>query len=110
MRSKYKICSLSPSLFNIIFNSTCTYKKYSRKIYIKDRYSTINSFISNLNLYIYNGLKYYKLNINKHMFGYKLGEFSITKKKCVYKSKKKAARRSKNRNKKKNQSSKKKKK
>lgn len=70
-------------------------------MYLKNRKITINSIFSFLNFYLYNGKSYYKLAIDSKMNNYKLGEFSITKKKCVFKSKKKKKQPSKKQSKKK---------
>jgi small subunit ribosomal protein S19 len=65
------------------------YLKKTRPIYVRERNSTIVSSFLDRIFYIYNGKYYFKLLINKDHLGFKLGSFSYTKKRCIYKNKKK---------------------
>ena len=41
------------------------------------------------NIKIYNGIRYLNLAINETHIGYKVGNFTITKKRCIFKKAKK---------------------
>lgn len=62
----------------------------TKPINTMDRKSNIvTSFLDRI-FYIHNGHKYYRLQVNKEHLGFKLGHFSFTKKRCVYRNKKKS--------------------
>lgn len=64
--------------------------KKTRSIYTMDRKSNIVSSFIDRTFYIHNGHRYYRLQVNKEHLGFKLGNFSFTKKRCVYRNKKKS--------------------
>ena len=53
-----------------------------------DRNSTILKEWVNLEIKVYNGLRFFNLKIKKNMVGYKLGSFIPTRKKPIFKQKK----------------------
>ena len=58
-------------------------------ILLKSRNDTITlDFLKN-NIKIYNGIRYLNLAINETHIGYKVGNFTITKKRCIFKKAKK---------------------
>jgi small subunit ribosomal protein S19 len=61
----------------------------TKTIYTQSRNSTIIPQCLNRIFYVYNGLSYYKIQINENMIGHKLGEFILTKKRVIFKKKKK---------------------
>jgi small subunit ribosomal protein S19 len=64
------------------------FAKRKAKIRTQSRSSMLVDFMLNRNILIYNGKAYHKIFVDKLKIGRKLGEFSITKKRCVYRSKK----------------------
>lgn len=59
-----------------------------KKVEVK-RNSEILPFFEGKSIKIHNGKTYSELLIDKHMIGYKFGEFVPTRKRYIYKSKKK---------------------
>jgi len=87
-------------IFILYFLKNFFYKKKSFKTYI--RYSIISSKFVNKKLRIYNGLEFKDIIIRPNFIGFKLGEFSFTKKKSlnihIKKKKKKIGKKIKNYN------------
>jgi ribosomal protein S19 len=73
---------------NEIIDKIKTLRK-TKPIYTKNRNSTILFSFIDRTFYIYNGKTYYKLFITKDQIGFKLGSFSHSKKRCIYRVKKK---------------------
>ena len=77
-RSKWK----GPFVSNSLLNKTIKNKK---EIITKSRNSTILPSFLGKSFKIYNGKIFHKILITEKMIGYKLGEFSPTRKKFFYK-------------------------
>jgi ribosomal protein S19 len=56
-------------------------------IVTKLRSSTITPKMLNSTIKVYNGMKYNVLPIKEEHVGYKLGNFTVTKKRCIFKKK-----------------------
>lgn len=61
----------------------------NNKLVILNRNIEITSKIVGLNCQVYNGRKLVSINITEEMVGHKLGEFSPTREKFIFKKKKK---------------------
>ena len=86
IRSKWKGCFVDSLLLKKIIYLKIGKLKY---IYTKSRSSTITFDFVDLTIYVYNGISYIPINIIEEMVGHKLGEFSATKKKAIFKKNKK---------------------
>jgi small subunit ribosomal protein S19 len=81
------------SSWKLPFIDYITYQKLKQKqeekfiIISKSRNSTIIPKMLNTTIKIYNGMKYNVLKIKEEHVGYKLGDFTITKKRCIFKKK-----------------------
>lgn len=84
VRSTWK----GPYVANEVFDKIKMLRK-TKPIYTKNRNSTILSSFLDRTFYIYNGKTYYRLLITKDQIGFKLGSFSHSKKRCIYRVKKK---------------------
>lgn len=80
-RSKWK----GPYFKKKIFNSI---KNKNKKIQTDCRNSIITPKFLKITFDVYNGIIFQKLEINEEMIGFKLGEFSLTRKKFTFKKKK----------------------
>ena len=74
LRSKWKSPYINKNLLNKLR------KKNLKEIYVYSRGSTILKPFIVKNLYIYQGNKYSKINVVANMVGYKMGQFSFTRK------------------------------
>lgn len=84
VRSIWKGPYVHPEVINKV-----KFLRKTKPIYTRSRNSTILfSFVDRL-FYIYNGKAYYKLYVSKDQVGFKLGSFSHSKKRCIYRTKKK---------------------
>jgi ribosomal protein S19 len=81
MRSLWKGPYVNIDLYNQIIRG-------KKNITTMDRSSTIVEDCIYLDINVYNGQKYKTLAIEEHLLGYKLGEFVLTKKRCIYRNKK----------------------
>jgi small subunit ribosomal protein S19 len=89
-RAKWKGPYLDKTLVSkIIQQKALKIKQKSNKIVLFNRSSTIVPALYDYELNVYNGKIFHKIKITEEMFGYKLGEFSPTKKQFSYKKKKK---------------------
>jgi len=99
MRSTWKLPFLNFERLQELKKDNKEYKKKKKKnkkerpfIILKNRADTINpDFIKN-NLKIYNGIRHVILPVKEIHVGYKCGQFTVTKKRCIFrksKSKKK---------------------
>jgi len=77
-RSNWKINSIDTNLLNTTKKIT---KIYKRNLVITPEY--INKTVS-----IYNGKRFFDINITKKMVGHKFGEFSSSRIKPIHKTKK----------------------
>jgi ribosomal protein S19 len=59
-----------------------------RKLKIHFRDQIIPNVLKNSKVLIYNGQRYISVFVSKEKIGYKFGEFSFTRKKCIHKKKK----------------------
>lgn len=86
MRSKWKIPFFNSSNLNVIKLK----KKNSdeKSLFFKSRSFTITPFLVGFTVKIPNGSKSIIIEIKDHHVGYKIGNFTITKKRCVFKKKK----------------------
>jgi len=76
---------VDPSLLN-----TLNRLKKTKTIYTQSRNSTILYSFIDRSFFVYNGKTYYKVVVNKDHVGMKFGQFSYSKKRCVYRLKKKS--------------------
>jgi len=82
-RSIWKIPFIDQYIYKKSVNNVLTY------ITIKSRNSTILKQFVGKKFKIYNGKKFTKTTISNDMIGHKFGEFSLSKKRHIYKQKKK---------------------
>ncbi len=85
-RSNFKGPFIDSKLLKLAISSK---KKNIKHIYTRSRNSTITFDLIGLVVHVYNGKIYYPIYIKEYMLGYKLGSFSFTKKKAIFKKKKK---------------------
>lgn len=87
-RSTWKGPFIDFSLFSDFLKTKSLKKKKKRSnIRTKSRHSTIlPAFVGHIFL-VYNGKSYIPVKIKSNMIGYKLGEFSSTRKRHIYKQK-----------------------
>jgi small subunit ribosomal protein S19 len=86
-RSKWKGPFVDPKLFKDI--TTSPNKKSQPSVKTISRCSEIIPGFVGTNFDVYNGKTFSKVEITKEMVGFKLGEFSPTRKKFSFKKKKK---------------------
>ena len=82
-RSKWKGILFKKKFFNILKIKN----NLNKNIEIYNRNSTISPICLNRNFNIYNGKIFIKITVTEQMIGHKFGEFSLTKKKHVFKKK-----------------------
>ena len=94
MRSKWK----GPFIDNLFIRKKRFYQKdkiinpfrlKAMPFILRSRRSTILPFFENITLKIYNGNRYFWLSAKLYHVGHKLGDFVLTKKKCIFRNKKK---------------------
>lgn len=85
-RSKWKGPFVDPKLFKDI---TPTNKRSQTPVKTISRCSEIIPGFVGTNFNVYNGKTFSKIEVTKEMVGFKLGEFSPTRKKFSFKKKKK---------------------
>lgn len=105
MRSRYKLPYFGTFIWNLFFKQ----KPISTmNLYTTNRKITLHYLFSSLVFYLHNGKTFYQVLFTTKKQNTKIGEFSITKKTCVFKSKKKKKQKlNKKNNKKKNKKKKK---
>jgi ribosomal protein S19 len=91
MRSKWKLPFLNFLFLRKIKKKNDQQKKEKKKeiLITKSRGMVITPGLVNFKVKIYNGIKYTTLDIKEFHIGYKFGNFTITKKRCIFKKKKK---------------------
>ena len=93
MRSSWKNFFIDTLLLKkkrqLLINKKNKIKLSKKPITLRSRRSTILLYMDNLPLKIYNGLCYTFLRPNLYKIGHKLGDFVLTKKKCIFRNKKK---------------------
>jgi small subunit ribosomal protein S19 len=83
MRSSWKL----PFIDYITYHKLKQKKEENLIISSKSRNSTIVPKMLNRIIKVYNGSKFNVLKIKEEHVGYKLGDFAITKKRCIFKKK-----------------------
>ena len=83
MRSKWKL----PFIDYLNFQKVKTKHEKKLNFLSKSRNSTIIPKMINTKIKVYNGVKFISLQIKESHVGYKLGSFTITKKRCTFKKK-----------------------
>lgn len=83
IRSSWKGIYINSDLLKNIYTT------HDLILYVNDRSSTIVPACLNKFFFVHTGQKYQKIYVTEEMIGYKFGEFSFTKKRCVFKNKKK---------------------
>ena len=83
MRSSWKL----PFIHYIISQKLKQAQDQKINLVSKSRSSTIIPKMLNSTIKVYNGMKYNVLQIKEEHVGYKLGDFTVTKKRCIFKKK-----------------------
>jgi len=98
MRSKWKLPFLNFLFLRKIKKKNDQQKKEKQKeiLITKARDMLITPDLVNFKVKIYNGIKYTTLETKELHIGYKLGHFTVTKKRCIFKKKKKQVKKKKN--------------
>jgi small subunit ribosomal protein S19 len=85
-RSKWKGPFIDMQIFKDIKKTQNSLQNPTKTV---SRCSEIIPKFVGINFYVYNGKSYSKIEITEEMVGFKLGEFSPTRKKFIFKKKKK---------------------
>lgn len=80
-RSSWKPVYISKELANMISNDDDEIKLFHKNSIL------IPSHVNRI-FYVYNGMKFVKINVKKEMLGHKIGEFVPTRKRHIFKGKK----------------------
>lgn len=90
MRSKWKLPSLNFKYLQKIkrFKQMKLYSNTENIFLTKQRGLLITPDFVHSQFKVYNGAKYISLKIKEHHVGYKLGNFIVTKHRCIFKKKK----------------------
>ena len=88
-RSSYKLPYTAKSLSRLKNNLNSRINTSKQPGIVYSRSSTITPEMIGLNVKIHSGQKFVNFLITEHTIGYKFGEFSLTKKRALYKRKKK---------------------
>ncbi len=83
MRSSWKL----PFVSYLIAQKLRLKKDEKISMISKLRNSTITPKMLNSTIKVYNGMKYNVFQVKEEHVGYKLGNFTITKKRCIFKKK-----------------------
>ena len=86
-RSKWKGLYCNNNLLNNFIEFKDKKKKRDKKFKTRDRSSVIDQSFLGSKFSIYNGKNFINVFIDQNKIGYKLGEFSFTRKKCIHKKK-----------------------
>lgn len=88
-KNKRKLSYFSPNLIRSLYlnKSSPIYKVSEKKFY--SRGSKISLSQVGQKVYVYNGLRFKYLSINKWMVGFKFGEFTWNRKPAIFKVKRK---------------------
>jgi ribosomal protein S19 len=86
MRSKWKIPFIYMEHSQIKKNENTKKKPV---LNFKSRDFTITPKLINTSIKIYNGVKFLLVSLKENHVGYKVGNFTVTKKRCIYKKRKK---------------------
>ena len=82
-RSKWKGILIKKNIFNSLKNKS----NFNKITFIYNRSTIITPICLNHNFKIFNGKNFTKLTITEQMIGHKFGEFSLTRKKHIFKKK-----------------------
>lgn len=98
MRSKWKLPFLNFLFLRKIKKKNDQQKNEKKKetLITKSRGMIITPDLVNFKVKIYNGIKYTTLDTKEFHIGYKFGNFTVTKKRCIFKKKKKQVKKKKN--------------
>lgn len=83
-RSSWKGIYINQQLINN-FKKHISQNKSTKVFKILERNSTITLDFLNYKVGIYNGLKFINIFIDESKIGYKFGEFSYSRQKCIHK-------------------------
>jgi small subunit ribosomal protein S19 len=93
MRSSWKLPYISTDISKIVKSKD--EDANLNFLVTKSRSSTITPKMVNTLVKIYNGIKFVVFKIKEEHVGYKLGNFTITKKRCIFRNKSKKKNKSK---------------
>ena len=90
MRSKWKLPFLNFLFIRKIGKKNDQQKKEKQQetLVTKSRGMLITPDLVNFKLKVYNGIKYTTIDTKELHIGYKTGNFTVTKKRCIFKKKK----------------------
>jgi small subunit ribosomal protein S19 len=84
-RSSWKFSAIDPKLINLDASSSL----FKEEIVLYSRNTKITEEMLGLCIFVYNGIRFFSIEITSEKIGHLLGEFSPTKKKPIAKRKKK---------------------